>query len=230
MRIGKLNSQKVTEEEALNPQTYNSYFHPPSTTLSLTTPTEAPYTFTRWLPLIARSQHIPSSLIPTTTLSRSQALTLLEASKVSLITRELSRTSREDLDEFVKPAFSTLDFLGESGGLFLRLDACSAKDGVQTGRGTALYSVDEIILRVTTSERAMSAVRKVVEGDDAEGVRLIFLPRNPRMESKREYRVFCPPPMGGIAAVSQYKWHQASMFKDLPDEELSEVLETVMRG
>jgi hypothetical protein len=76
------------------------------------------------------------------------------------------------LDDNVKPALEKLVF--PPSGLFLRLDACSRKDGVQSGKGTALFSVDEILLRVTTSARAMSAVRKLVAEEGVEEVRMFF--------------------------------------------------------
>jgi hypothetical protein len=228
MRLVKIDSKKVTEEEAAQEKTWNSYFHTAEETPGLINPIEAPYSFARWLPLIARSQNISNSLLQTIVLTRSQAHHLLEVSKSSLITGELSRTCREDLEDNITPSLSTLRLPPE--GLFLRLDACSTKDGVQKGKGTALHSADEILLRITTSARAMSAIRRAIEDRNASSINLFFLPHNPRMESKREYRVFCPPPTGIIAAVSQYKWHQPSMFSDRPADELDEILGRIMKG
>jgi hypothetical protein len=50
------------------------------------------------------------------------------------------------------------------------------------------------------------------------------------MESKREYRVYCPLPRGRTTAVSQYKWHQPSLFGERLAEELSGILERIMQG
>jgi hypothetical protein len=228
MKLVKIDSKRVIEEEARQEKTWNSYFHTAEETPGLINPIEAPYSFARWLPLIARSQNISNSLIQTFVLTCSQARDLLEASKSSLITGELSRTCREDLEDNITPSLSTLRFPPE--GLFLRLDACSTKYGVQTGKGTALHSADEILLRITTSARAMSAIRRAIEDEKASSINLFFLPHNPRMKSKREYRVFCPPPTGAIAAVSQYKWHQPSMFSERSSDELDEILARIMKG
>jgi len=228
MKLVKIDSKRVTEEEAREERTWNSYFHTAEETPGLIDPIEAPYSYSHWLSLIAESQGISLSLVRIVILSRSQARDLLEASKNSLITGEISRAHREDLNENVKPKLLTLRFPPE--GLFLRLDTCSTKDGVQTGRGTALHSADEILLRLTTSARAMRAIQKSIEDEEVTGVQLFFLPHNPRMDSKREYRVFCPPPAGVIAAVSQYQWHQPSMFSDRPAAELNEIVGKIMGG
>ena len=52
---------------------------------------------------------------------------------------------------------------------------------------------------------------------EREKARVYLLPFRPEMDSRREWRVFCPPPAAGeevgsgvgrVVAVSQYSWHQ----------------------
>jgi hypothetical protein len=84
-------------------------------------------------------------------------------------------------------------------GLFLRLDACSPKDGV---RGISpLTNAEEILLRITTSHRATNSILRCLEKD--EDIELFFLPFDETMKTDKEYRVFCAPRGGKIIVASQ---------------------------
>ncbi|RDL41702.1 uncharacterized protein BP5553_01681 [Venustampulla echinocandica] len=221
MKLVKVDSGVVGAE----PERFNSSFHTEAEAPILLPPTEIPYSFERWLPLISRTQNIPSSSIQVITLSRSQGNLLLKASQSSLIRRETSRMYAEDLDDEIKPTLSSLIF--PPGGLFLRFAACSPKDGV--GGTTPLRTVNDILLRIATSFRATNSIRNILD-TDATGIKLLFLPHNSRMETAREYRVFCPPPSGLIAALSQYKWHQPSKFHDRDPDDIEKTIQTIMMG
>jgi hypothetical protein len=177
------------------------------------------------LPLIASSQRIPLDQIQTLTLTPAQGRLLLDAAQASLHTRQPSRPHSEDIEETINPTFSMLKFAPE--GLFLMLDASSPKDGV---KGTQpLHTIDEVILRLTTSHRAVNAITALLRRG-AKEIPLYFLPFNNKMRTDREFRVFCPPGDGRISVVSQYKWHAPSIFARLPPDILESTLMKVLDG
>jgi hypothetical protein len=210
-------------------ENYNSYFHSSIEAPSLLIPDESPYAYNLWLPLIARSRKIPENLIQTITLSASQCRILIQASKASIQTRELNRMFKEELDEEIAPSFNSLAFPPE--GLFMRLDACSPKDGVNGLK--PLTGVQEIILKLMTSGRACNAMSKSLEKGE-ESVRVFFLPYNEKMSTAREFRVFCTPGTGRVTGVSQYKWHAPFFFAPPSSPNLEtlvhEVVESVLEG
>ncbi|KAI0430129.1 hypothetical protein F5Y09DRAFT_308538 [Xylaria sp. FL1042] len=182
---------------------------------------EQPYSFKRWLPLILR------------TFTRAQARLLLSAAEASIQSRHINRLYREDLDEEILPILKSLSFSPD--GLFMRLEACSAKDGAQGIPGnSALRSVDEILLLLLTSVRARNAHLNAFEAG-IKAFELFFTPWNGRMRSEREYRVFCPPfcpeDSPRISAISQYAWHKNWVFNLPCHRELREqVAEKIAQG
>jgi hypothetical protein len=127
----------------------------------------------------------------------------------------------DELTDLVAPTLSTLVF--PPGGLFLRLDACSPKDGE---RGTKpLRTIDEILLRLTTSYR-VNDITGLLDRN-ATCIQLFFLPYNGRMSTDLEYRVFCTPPEARVAAVSQYRWHQPSVFRGRSEDELEGIVQRI---
>jgi hypothetical protein len=220
MKIVKIDSKDVDE----HPENYNSYFHTAIEAPDFPIPTEIPQYYTRWLPLISQSQLIPPQLIHTFALTPTQGRLLLSATQASIHTRELNRIYAEELSDTVIPILSSLTFPPK--GLFLRLDASSPKDGV--GGTQPLESADEVVLRLTTSHRAMNAITKLVEG--AQEIPMYFLPFNDKMMTEKEFHVFCPPGEGNITAVSQYKWHARSIFASLVKDELELILWKVFGG
>ncbi|KAF5504734.1 hypothetical protein CGCF413_v004397 [Colletotrichum fructicola] len=104
----------------------------------------------------------------------------------------------EDLHDEIAPALSTLHFPPE--GFFVRLDACSPKDGAHKVPGKiSLHSVNEIILRLVTSGRCRAALEDCL--DSMKTVELFFLPFDPRMASERD----------------QYRWHKPWRFATSPE-------------
>jgi hypothetical protein len=191
-------------------------------------PSEVPYRFSRWLPLIQRSQCIPSRDIQIVRLTRSETETLNDAARGSIISRRSNKAFEEDIDVAVRPALARLTF--PECGLFMRLDACSPKDGESSADGgRALRTVDDVILRLTTSQRAGNALLKLLREPDPV-CELFFLPFETRMETRREYRVFCRPGDGRVTAVSQYQWYKPWMFADRPGNEQMTAIRDIMRG
>jgi hypothetical protein len=219
LKLIKINSTDVK----IQPEKYNGYFHTAEEAPGLPVPTEVPQHYSRWLHLIATSQRITPDQIQTLTLTRAQGRLLLDAAQASLHTRQPSRPHAEDIEETINPVFSMLNFSPE--GLFLRLDASSPKDGVK--RIQSLRTVDEVILRLTTSHRAVNAITALLRVG-AKEIPLYFLPFDNKMRTDREFRVFCPPGNGVISAVSQYKWHARSIFSSLPASELEDTCMKVL--
>lgn len=186
-------------------------------------PSEAPYSFGRWLPLIQRLRHSRPNIVGVMTeiqarvvkLKPAQVILLVQASNASILTGQLNRSLAEDLQEEVYPAFSTLRFPYE--GLFMRLDACSPKDGKTTVPGQrSVHSVEDVVLMLTTSNRACNAMlRDIVAGTPE--ISIFFLPFDKKMDTKREYRVFCAPGSCRITAISQYSWHQPWLLSTRPN-------------
>lgn len=213
---------------------FNTSFHPEADLPSdhnLTIPSEAPYDFKRWVPLIKKSRRLRKKEdVQEVNLIRSQAQLLVDAAGASIITGKVSRAHRDDIIDVLLEPFSTLDF--RTKGLFVRLNACSPKDGVQTepGRGNmSLHLVSDVILRLTTSERARNAIIKELK-DGVETVDVFLLPYESRFRTDKEYRVFCCPATGRITAISQYCWHKPWKYAHLGEDERLKQLRRIMRG
>ncbi|KAG4432829.1 hypothetical protein IFR05_011694 [Cadophora sp. M221] len=218
MKLVKISSEQVD----VDPDAYNSKFHTDIEAPGLPVPSEVPQSFLRWLPLIARSQTIPTTSVQHITLTPQQTQLILDASQASLHTREPNRLFAEELAD-LESAFDTLSF--PLKGFFLRIDECSPKDGV---RGTSpLKSAEQIILRLTTSHRATNAMIRQKEKNGG-FVELIFLPYDTKMDTAKEFRVFCAPPAGRITVVSQYKWHKRSFLSTREPEVLDEMIAEIM--
>ncbi|KAH8909197.1 hypothetical protein BR93DRAFT_536731 [Coniochaeta sp. PMI_546] len=190
---------------------FNTSFHTLEEATDLIEPSEDPYSFKRWLTLILSTRNANLSAVQIITLSRSQTRLLLDAAEGSLQIGRVNRLFAEDIDEEIKPILRQQLFFPPEG-LFLRLDACSPKDGAYLVPGKmAFHNVDEIILRLVTSRRARNSLLNDLK-DGSETFNLFFLPFNDRMHSELEYRVFCPPGANTITGISQYQWHKPWRF------------------
>ncbi|OAQ66829.1 hypothetical protein VFPPC_08340 [Pochonia chlamydosporia 170] len=207
---------------------FNTSFHTAKEAPDLPVPSNEPTSFSQWAPFILRSRGLPESALQIVTLTRSQMNTVVLAARASINTRQLSLSYAEDLREEVNPSFEKLIFPTE--GLFMRLGACSPKDGTETTPGKAsLHSVDDIMLRLTTSQRAWSALTNILN-TDANHACIYFLPFDKRMRTEAEYRVFCMPSSLRITAVSQYKWHKRWIFAQGTKEEMEETALKILDG
>lgn len=219
------------------PKHFNTAFHTADEAPGFERPSEAPYSFRRWLPVIFRSRNTPSSALQVVRLTVPQTRLLVQACDASIPKGSINLLLAEDVEDVIEPAFLGLVFPAE--GLFMRLDACSPKDGAQQVPGqVAVRSVQEAVLRLVTSLRCRNALVKALEtieegfdgASDGSGVETYFLPFNRRMRSEREYRVFCPPGGEAITGISQYRWHKEWMFSDRSEEQQEQVMERIVAG
>ncbi|KAF7552328.1 hypothetical protein G7Z17_g4415 [Cylindrodendrum hubeiense] len=209
------------------PTNVNTNFHTAEEAPDLAIPTNVPYSYDRWLPLVLRSRGLLASAVQTVSLTRAQVRVVVEAAGASVHTRVLNRAYAEDLQDEVHPAFKSLSFPQE--GLFMRLGACSPKDGTQAIPGQmSLHSVDDIILRLTTSARATGTLGNMLNSD-AQEIKIFFLPFDSKMRTEKEYRVFCVPGSLRMSGVSQYRWHKPWMFADKINE-LELIAQRILNG
>ena len=214
------------------PTEFNSNFHTTAEAPDLPIPSNTPTSFERWLPLVMRSRGVQDDALQVVPLTSVQVRLLILAAGASVHTRVLNRACAEDLQEEVAPAFGSLAF--PSQGLFMRLAACSTKDGAQKLPGKmSISSIDEIMLQLTTSLRAWSALNNAVNNAinaRAPCLSIFFLPFDPRMDTAQEYRVFCAPETLRITAVSQYRWHKPWRFAGRSEEERIAVAQSIFAG
>lgn len=116
-----------------HPTDFNTSFHTAAEVPDLWLPSELSYSFKRWLPLILRSQCFPPESLLTITLPKAQAKLLLKAAEALIQAGRANRMYAEDLEGEVHPRPRALAFPAED--LFMRLDACSAKDGARAAPG-----------------------------------------------------------------------------------------------
>ncbi|KAH9887116.1 hypothetical protein F4778DRAFT_797545 [Xylariomycetidae sp. FL2044] len=233
--LADIEQKYATQAHATDPVTaqFNSSFHTVREAPDLpTVPSEEPYSFKRWLPLVLQSRGLAPSNAQVVTFSLAQARLLLRAADASIPSGHINRVYREDIDEEIVPAFGSLTFPPE--GLFMRLEACSAKDGVLKAPGDpALRCVGDILLLLLTSSRARNALFHLLERG-AEEFELFFTPWNARMRAEREYRVFCPPAGSAdslrISAISQYVWHKPWLLQSLSKEMQKQAAEKIVEG
>ncbi|XXH01263.1 hypothetical protein Hte_007617 [Hypoxylon texense] len=219
---------------------FNTSFHPEFDEPNTPVPTELPYSFKRWLPLVMRSRGLLAADSQVVTFSPSQARLLLKVADSSIPCGYVNRIYREDIEDEILPTLQRLQFPPE--GLFMRLEACSAKDGNQIVPGRlSLNSVADIILQLVTSSRARNALANILSPDpsgsltefktDPEQFELFFLPFNSRMQSAREYRVFCPPVDSSanihISAISQYEWHKPWFFASVSEDNARQIAQEI---
>ncbi|KAG5756271.1 hypothetical protein H9Q72_000963 [Fusarium xylarioides] len=235
MRLTQTNYKEVeSDSQNVPPTKFNTCFHTDEeipaheSTNHLSRPSEAPYSFERWLPLVLKTRNLDAKAAQVVKLTRAEAKLLVAASGTSIITGEHNRAYQEDIQEEIIPHLSSLDFPAE--GLFMRLDRCSPKDGRQAVPGRlSLHSPTDIILRLITSQRARNEILKSLEGESPT-VDLTFLPFNKSMRSEREYRVYCAPETGAISAVSQYCWHKPWFFDCEEHENQTRVVDQIWEG
>ncbi|KAH0441244.1 hypothetical protein CcaCcLH18_02154 [Colletotrichum camelliae] len=206
------------------PINFNTCFHSEDEAPDKARTSNEPYSYERWLSLILTSRNLSPDAVQKVTFTRSQARLLYEACSASIQIKRVNLAMAEDLNDEIAPALSTLSFPPE--GLFVRLDACSPKDGAHKVPGKlSLHSVDEIILRLVTSGRCRTALEDCLAG--MKTVDLFFLPFDPRMASEREYRVFCRTGDCRITGISQYRWHQPWRFATSPEGEQNAIIHRI---
>lgn len=216
---------------------FNTAFHTADEAPGFERPSEAPYSFKRWLPVVLKSRNLSTSALQVVSLTTSQTRLLIQACDASIPKGSINLVLAEDVEDAIEPAFSGLVFPAE--GLFMRLGACSPKDGAQSVPGqVAVRSAKEAVLRLVTSLRCRNALANALQGieegsdsgSDGASAEIYFLPFNQRMRSEREYRVFCPPGGEAITGISQYCWHKQWLFTDRSDQEKEQAMERIVAG
>jgi hypothetical protein len=199
-----------------NSHLYNSGPHPPDTLLTSIpalglqrAPSTSTTYFCHWLPLILKSQAIDRRRPRIVDLSPAYARLLIDAGDSGRIVGRIPHTHREDLLEL-----GTFDHLFDAApvpqyGYFMRLNACSPKDGVNSRR--PLLTSADIVERIVTSQRATHALMDSFTNWFP--IRLYFLPFDPTMDPMHEYRCFSAPVSAvckepKLTAISQYRWTQ----------------------
>ena len=161
-----------------------------------------------WLDLIIASQGLREVDVHRIRFPGTFLIQLNHSSKVGLQMGSISEDDREDLAEaFPKKTTggSTLEHLIKTKRFFVRLDTYSLKDAI-IGKGP-IQSVQDLWMRLATSARGMAGVRDLRLHDPSTTIYMYLFPWKDNIKTELEYRVYCAPPAGKIAAVSQYKWH-----------------------
>lgn len=247
LRIVKIDPDHVAANNEKSNDFYNSNFHSIEECPNIALTSEEPTNFSLWLPLIAKSRGITD--IQTITVNMKQCRLLLDASRASILTKVMNRVLKDEIDDEIKPAFERLRIPEE--GLFMRTDACSPKDGV--GGCKPLKTVDEILLRIVTSGRILSAVEKAIASAEVcvkdtrqtkwndeimacvqerateKLFSFYFLTFDENMSTQREFRCFCAPGQGRVVAVSQYNWYKPWLWADRKDEKQVELVKAIVK-
>ncbi|KAK1999496.1 hypothetical protein LX36DRAFT_742959 [Colletotrichum falcatum] len=179
---------------------FNTCFHTEIEAPDKNETSNAPYSYGRWLHLVLASRRLPPDLIQKVTLTRSEARLLYNACNASIQIGRVNLTMAEDLNDEIAPVLSALRF--PSKGLFVRLDACSPKDGAHKVTGQAsLHTADDIILRLVTSGRCRTALEDCLGASTP--VELFFLPFDKRMASESEFACSVGPRTAGSPASAR---------------------------
>lgn len=206
------------------PTRFNTSCHTQAEAPDKSTTSEAPYSYSRWLPLILESRGLPANAVQRITLTQLQTNLLIKACNASIQIGRINLSIVDDLNDQLVPALSRLVFPPE--GLFVRLDVCSPKDGAQKVPGKiSLHSIQEIILRLVTSGRCHSALEKSIAANTP--VDLFFVPFDRRLSPDREYRVFCRPKDLRITGISQYRWHEPWRYASRSEDQRHEIMQTI---
>ena len=185
-----------------------------------------------WLDLIASSRNINEDDIHRIKLPGSFLAVLITAQAVGIRMGRINASHAEDLEEtFPKTTTNGINIaeLLQSRKYFVRLNTCSLKDAIAGGTGP-VTSVEQLWTRLATSPRAHNGITSMRAYDMSAPIYLYIFPWDDNLRTELEYRVFCPPGAGRIAAISQYKWHARWYHADKSLGEQRKVAERVLEG
>lgn len=207
---------QTSDETLKEQQEYNTHFHTleeistvlPQFNHIAPSATQPFLPFKPWLGLIKSSQGLSDLDIHEIQLPKPFMSHVLAASQVALIRGYVSDCHAEGLAELF-PRRTTrgnvIETLLREASYFARLDTCSLKDAV-IGTGFVQDSED-LWTRLATSIRGANGIRAMCDNFPDQPVSLFLIKWDDKMRTDLEYRVFCAPGSGGVAAISQYKWH-----------------------
>ena len=144
----------------------------------------------------------------------------------------INRSDPQDLEKYFPQTTTrgvSLAELFEKGRYFARLHTCSMKDAADGGQGL-VTSAEQLWTRLATSARACNGIQAMRRFDERAGLNLYLFPWNNSMETELEYRVFCSPDLGKIAAISQYKWHEPWLHAHDGLQQQRGVAESIQNG
>lgn len=170
-----------------------------------------------WLDLITSSRGLQESDIHRILLPGKFLVQLIHASQVGVHLGRISADDAEDLaDTFPKVTIrgDIIEDLVQKNKFFVRLDACSLKDAL-IGEGP-VKSTTDLWTRLATSARGMTGLKDLRKAGMP--INMYLFPWDETLRTDLEYRVFCPPDMGKIAAISQYEWHARWYHADVKEE------------
>ncbi|KAI4250533.1 MAG: hypothetical protein L6R40_000133 [Gallowayella cf. fulva] len=185
-----------------------------------------------WLDLIMSSQELSHLDIHQIELPKPFISQMLLASQIALFRGYISDCNAEDLAElFPRKTTSGVDIdsLLREGEYFARLDTCSLKDTLIGGKGPIRDSKD-LWTCLATSNRGATGIRATRNNLPESPVYLFLIKWNENMRTELEYRVFCAPGSGRVAAISQYKWHERWFHANESIERQNEIAKRVIDG
>ncbi|KAL6715365.1 hypothetical protein ACLMJK_007631 [Lecanora helva] len=159
-----------------------------------------------WLDLIMASRRLDNKDVHVISLPGKFLVLLFNVSSIGIRLGKISEDDAEDL-EVTFPTATTrgdsIEDLIKNQRYFVRLDTCSLKDAL-LGSGP-LKDTKDMWMRLTTSERGMRGISDLRQASIP--IQMNLFPWDDTLRIELEYRVYCPPPAGKIAAISQYQWH-----------------------
>ncbi|KAL8706520.1 MAG: hypothetical protein Q9201_000452 [Fulgogasparrea decipioides] len=229
-------------------QEYNTHFHEFSAISAILPnlqdqpPTSQPWLLlSPWLGLLRSSRNLKDSDIHRILPGGFLAL-LGEVSEVALIKTRLPADDDDDLAAYFRKRTLTgqdIEDVVREARLFVRMDPCSLKDAMSGGDGP-VKDVRELYTRLATSARGMAGVNDLRRAGLP--VVMYLFPWDESMRTDLEYRVFCPPPLRydgpreekrvndkGIAAISQYRWHEPWFHRDKSSAEQAAIAERLVQ-
>jgi len=165
-------------------------------------PPWTPYSYTLFLPLIAKSQRMTGNHI-------CNIPSFLYDDLMGLFSRWMTsgKIDNSALEEVIEAWMSTKSgkhlpaILDGEAKWFLRLDQMSPKDS-QLGGADPASTLTDVIRKICSSMRAhgclQSAKHDADRDDTAVVMQLILNPWDPTMDPAKEFRVFVPPPVSRV--------------------------------
>ena len=215
---------KAANQEFRETREYNTKFHTREEITAVLpnithfSPEDQPWILLEpWLDLITSSRGLQESKIHRIILPGKFLVLLIHASGVGLQLGRISAGDAEDLvDTFPKLTIrgEIIEDLVQKDKYFVRLDTCSLKDAI-IGEGP-VRSTTDLWTRLAISARGMTGVKDLRKAGIP--IYMYLLPWDTMLRTELEYRVYCPPDKGKIAAMSQYHWHAPWYHAGVKDE------------
>ena len=185
-----------------------------------------------WLDVIMSSRNLKEADVHRIKLPGSFLAILCSAFAVGIYMGRINASDAEDMEAcFPETTTRGIDIsqLLQTGRYFMRLDTCSLKDAVAGGKGP-VTSVQQLWTRLATSHRGCSGVMAMRAYDIFAPIYIYLFPWDDNMRTELEYRVFCPPNAGRVAAISQYKWHDRWCHADESKSEQWTIAKRILNG